>query len=66
MTPSQLNNLPEQLTELRNMLQLLSPVYYKDVIQEQSYRRCVQVKGGWGFPGGSAGKNPCAMQETWV
>ena len=66
MTPSLLNNLPEQLTELRNMFQLLSPVYYKDVIQEQSYRRRVQVKGA----GGGASlvaqlvKNPPAMQET--
>ena len=55
MTPSRFNNLPYQLTALRNMLQSLSPVYYKDVIQEQSYRRRVQVKG-WGSPGGSAGK----------
>ena len=45
MTPSQFNNLPYQLTVLRNMLQLLSPVYYKNVIQEQSYRRRAQVKG---------------------
>ena len=55
MTPSRFNNLPYQLTALRNMLQSLSPVYYKDVIQEQSCRRRVQVKG-WGSPGGSAGK----------